>query len=65
MIMSSANTCSFPIWMSFFFKYLDLAALGLHRCTRPSLDRMSGGYSLAAVHGLLTVLASFVVEHGL
>ena len=70
MIMSPANTCSFPIWMSFlsiqfWLCWVLSAVLGLHRCTRPSLDRMSGGYSLAAVRGLLTVLASSVVDHGL
>ena len=32
---------------------------------RLSLDRMSGGYSPVAVCGLLIVLASLVVEHGL
>ena len=36
MIMSSTNTCSFPIWMSFFFKYLVLAALGLQCCVGSS-----------------------------
>ena len=30
-----------------------------------SLVEGSGGYALVAVHGLLTVVASFVMEHGL
>ena len=32
---------------------------------RPSLFAVSGGYSLVAVHGLLTAVASLVAEHRL
>ena len=38
------------------FYILFLAVLGLHCCT---------GFSLIVVHGLLIVVASSVVEHGL
>ena len=39
--------------------------LGLHCCEGLSLAVASGGCSLAAVHGLLVVRASLVVEQGL
>ena len=39
--------------------------LGLHCCVGCSLVVVSGGYSLVAVHGLLTVVASLVVQHRL
>ena len=45
--------------------YLLLAVLGLHCFEGFSLVVASGGYSLVAVHGLLTVVASLVAEHGL
>ena len=37
----------------------------IYGCTGLSLVGTSRGYSLVAVHGLLIVVASFVVEHGL
>ena len=42
-----------------------MAVLGLCCCTGFSLAVASGGYSLVTVRGLLTVLASLVVRHGL
>ena len=42
-----------------------MALLGLHCCAIFSLVVASGGYSLAVLHRLLTVVASLVVEHGL
>ena len=42
--------------------YLFLAALSLHCCASFSLVEERGGYSLAVVHGLLTAVASLVVE---
>ena len=42
-----------------------LAILGLRYNVQASLVATSGGYSLVEMLGLLTVGASFVVEHGL
>ena len=42
-----------------------LAALGLCCCMQPFSGCGEGGYSSFAMRGLLTVVASFVVEHGL
>ena len=39
--------------------------LSLHCCSGFSLVAASGGYSLAAVLGLLTVVASLIAEYGL
>jgi len=39
--------------------------LGLCCCSGFSVVVMSGGFSPLAVYGLLTVLASLVVEHGI
>ena len=47
------------------FGYLFLTVLGLRCCVSFSLDAESRGYSLAAVRGLLIVVASLVEEHGL
>ena len=49
------------IFIYFFF----LAVLGLHCCMGFSLVVASGGYSLVAVHGLITAVAFLVVEHEL
>ena len=46
--------------------YLLLALLGVFIAAPGlSLVALSGGYSLVVVHGLLTTVAFFVVEHGL
>ena len=45
--------------------YLFLAVLGAPCCKDFSLAAISGGYSLFVVCGLLTVVASLVVKHGL
>ena len=59
---------------NFFFTYLFLAALGLHCCTSFCfvlfcfvffLVTASRAYCLAAVHGLLIMVAFLVVEHRL
>ena len=39
--------------------------LGLCRCDGFSVAAVSGGYSPVAVHGLLFMVASLIVEHGL
>ena len=50
---------------TFFYNfYLFLAALGLHCCMSFSLVAVSRAYSLAAVQGLLIVVAS-LVDHRL
>ena len=53
--------------ISFFFKliYLFLAALGLHCCARAFSSCGEQGLLFVVVHGLLIVVASLVVEHGL
>ena len=45
------------------FIYLFLAVLGLRCCVGFSLVAASGGYPPAAVHRLLTAVASLVAEH--
>ena len=47
------------------FFFCVLAVLGLHCCAGFSLVAVSAGYSLVVVCGLLIVMASVVVEHGL
>ena len=50
----------------FFLNYFFiLAVLGLRWCMCFSLVVASGGYSLVAVEGLLTAVASLTVERGL
>ena len=44
---------------------LFLTVLGLCCCMGFSRVAVSGGYSLAVVHGLLISMASLVTEHGL
>ena len=53
------RTCELFIYLLFLVALGFLAARGL------SLVMMSGGYSLVAVRGRLTGVASLVVEHGL
>ena len=45
--------------------YLFLAVLGLRCCSGFSPVVESGSYSLVVVCGLLTAVASLVMEHGL
>ena len=47
------------------FVYLFLAVLGLHYCAGFPVVAASGGYSLAAGHGLLLGMVSLIVAHGL
>ena len=49
----------------FFFIYLFLAALGLCCCVRVFSSCDERGLLFIAVRGLLIVVASLVVEHGL
>ena len=42
-----------------------MAVLSAHCCMGFSLVAASGGYSLVAVHRLLTAVASLVAKHGL
>ena len=46
-------------------KYAFLVVLGLHCWVGFSLAAASRGYSLVAVEGFLTVVASLILEHGL
>ena len=48
----------------FLIFYLFLTVLGLHWLLGFSLIVASRGYSLVPVHGLPTVVTSFVIEHG-
>ena len=51
------------IYVFFFKNRLFLAVLGLRCCTGFSLVAVRRGYSLVAMHRLLIVVASLVVEH--
>ena len=53
------------MYFKFLVTYLFLAVQVLHCCDGFSLLAESGGYSIVAVPGLLIVVASLVVEHGL
>ena len=64
----NAKRCShFFVFNKFIylFIYLFLAALGLCCCAWAFLSSGEQGLLFVVVHGLLTVLASLVVEHGL
>ena len=56
----SSNTIFF---LTFYFIYL--AALGLHCCMESFSSCGEWGLLFVVVHGLLTAVASLVVEHGL
>ena len=49
----------------FYFIFLFLAALGLHCCVGAFSGCGEQGLLFIAVRGLLTAVASLVVEHGL
>ena len=49
----------------YLFFYLFLAVLGLRHCTRAFSSCGEQGLLFVAVRGLLTVVTSLVVEHGL
>ena len=53
---------SSPLYFLNCIYLLFLAVRGLHCCVGFSLVVESGGYSLAAVRGLLTAVVSLVVE---
>ena len=48
-----------------FYLFLFLAGLGLRCCVRAFSSCGERGLLFVAVHGLLTVVASLVAEHGL
>ena len=52
-------------WNSFFLNLSFVARVFGLLCAGFSLVAQSGGYSLIVVHGLLIVVASLAVEHGL
>ena len=58
------NVLSVLIVFLFKFMCVFLAALGLQCCEGFSVGAVSGGHSLVAAHGLLTVVPSRVAEHG-
>ena len=59
-VLSHLNLCIIILFLSvYFWLCCVFPVLGL------SLAAVSGGCCLAAVHGLLIVVASLVVEHGL
>ena len=60
-IPSSSGLCFY----NFVFLSLFWVVLCLHCCMGFSLPAASRGYSLVAVHRLLTAVASLVVEHRL
>ena len=62
--MLGGTTLGLMILSQFSF-HLFLPVLGLHCCVGFSLVLKSRGYLLVVVRGLLTVVASLVVEHGL
>ena len=64
MAFAETDSKQSPISISCHFFFF-LALLCLHCFSGFSLVVMTGGYSLAVVGGLLTVVASFVAEHGL
>ena len=53
------------IYFYILFINLCLAVLDLPSCSGFSLVTVTGGYSLAVVHGLLIVVASLIEEHRL
>ena len=62
---SETSVWSKRAFFFFFFFNCLTAALGLHCCSRTFSSCGQGEMLLAVVRGLLTVLASLVVEHGL
>ena len=64
MAFAETDSKQSPISIScYFFFFFGIAASSLLRRLFSSCD--DWGYSLAVVGGLLTVVASFVAEHGL
>ena len=53
------------VFKNFFLIFIFLAVLGLRFCVRAFSSCSERGLLFAAVHGLLIVVASLVVEHGL
>ena len=63
-VWQSNNLCIFPPFINLFI-YLFLAVLGLHCCGQAFFSCGERGLLFVVVHGLLIVVASLVVEHGL
>ena len=66
-LFSSIDLCvcflaSIMLFVCLFFKWLHCVFVPMYRL---SLAAVSRGSSLVSVHGLLTVVASLAVEHGL
>ena len=59
----SKHCCLFLFIYNLFYLFIFLAALGLHCCMRAFSSRDERGLLFIAVHGLLIVVASLVVEH--
>ena len=58
--------CTFSTsWMIYIYIFWRGAGFGLHCCTRAFSSCGEWGLLFVAVHGLLTVVASLAVEHGL
>ena len=65
MSLKKADNILVLLLKQFLKKIIYWAGLCLCRCSVFSLAVASGGHSLVAVRGLLIVVASFAVEHGL
>ena len=65
MIRRGKPFLSFFLILFFIFYFLFLAVLGLHCCTRVFSSCGERGLLFIAVHGLVIVVASLVVERGL
>ena len=65
MIRRGKPFLSFFLILFFIFYFLFLAVLGLHCCMRVFSSCGERGLLFIAVHGLVIVVASLVVERGL
>ena len=59
------GSCGMIFFLFIYLIYLFLAALGLRCCTRAFSSCGERGLLFVVVHGLLTGVASLIVEHGL
>ena len=65
MLWSPSGRAILVAFLFIFFIYLFLAALGLHCCAQTFSSCSKPGLLFVAVRGLLIVVASLVVEHGI
>ena len=63
--LSPGNHKFVCVWLVGWFGFCFLAALGLHCCVRAFSSCGEQGLLFSVVRGLLTAVASLVVEHGL